>query len=701
MKSSFSRLRKPSIFFRSTVSFVFILFFVCNSHSQCNWSTIYYDNFEYTYPIPAIVPGTTYGNGTPQIYAAHSGSLGMYLNIVDNFSGMIYSQSFNEMCPEATYKVSFWVKDAFISSNDLTFTVLDDNNNLLSTTNVVTNYLWQFVELPVFVSPTTTFRFQIVSNIPGGPGNDAAIDELNLSICNPPSENFTLSYCSSQGNVDLYDILSSSFSPNGTWTGPSDLSNNYQGTFIPGSNVSGSYTYSIDGGTCTDSTGIVQVTLENQLIAGSDSLAYLCSTASSFSLSSIRSTNSSGGGTWESLSSAFNGTIGPNGNLSLTNTSGTYNFEYVVLGTSCPNDTAFFQLIVNQQPFGEQDQSFHLCNSAGSVVDFTSSINNSSEPISGYWELGANVPSGNFSSATNSFNLSGLPNGYYLFDYILPADTMCVADTVHIDLKVTEVPVAEFSVDITSGCQPVVVQFTNLSNASGNTVYNWSLGDGSTSTSSSTFAHQYDNAGCYDITLSVISDSLCSSSYTQNDLVCVYKVPVADFVYGPQQVYSDGPIVQFTNQSIAHQTSFWDFGDTETSTLENPKHEYPIGEIGDYTVQLIVQTQFGCTDTVSKIIVVKDQLLFYVPNTFTPDGDEFNPVFKPVMTAGVDLFEYQLQIYNRWGELLFESYDYNVGWDGVYHDNILKPDIYTWKLTFGLQESDGKMTSLGYVNLLR
>ena len=239
------------------------LLFVSNIKGQCTWTTHFYDNFEYTTVIPYIIPGTTYQN-TPQTFAGcvHAGTRGLYLNFVDGVSGMVYNQPFTNLCPGATYRFSMWARDAFSSTNNMTFQVLDASNNVISSQNVITNAVWQNVVMPAFVAPSANISFQIITNTPGGPGNDAGLDELTLSVCSPPVTNSILSQCASLGNTNLYAQITSGLSNAGTWNGPSVLQNGYLGTFVPGTNTNGTYTYTIDaGGTCPDSVATVQVTI--------------------------------------------------------------------------------------------------------------------------------------------------------------------------------------------------------------------------------------------------------------------------------------------------------------------------------------------------------------------------------------------------------------------------------------------------------
>ena len=103
-------------------------------------------------------------------------------------------------------------------------------------------------------------------------------------------------------------------------------------------------------------------------------------------------------------------------------------------------------------------------------------------------------------------------------------------------------------------------------------------------------------------------------------------------------------------------------------------------------------------------IVVEDRLILYVPNTFTPDFDDYNQFFTPVLSSGFDPQDYNLYIYNRWGELIFESHNHLIGWDGTYGEGLNTPcqdGTYTWKLVIGEEDKPTRLTFHGHVNLIR
>jgi gliding motility-associated-like protein len=149
------------------------------------------------------------------------------------------------------------------------------------------------------------------------------------------------------------------------------------------------------------------------------------------------------------------------------------------------------------------------------------------------------------------------------------------------------------------------------------------------------------------------------------------------------------------------------FGDPtgqNTSTEENPTHTYP-SEGGEYDVLLTAYSENGCIDTAWSKIIVKEDLVFYVPNTFTPDGDNYNELFLPVFTSGFDPQEYSFYIFNRWGEIVFESHDATVGWDGSYGNNgevqLVQDGTYTWLIRYRTLETLGFRKVTGHVNIIR
>jgi len=249
----------------NTIFVIILSLFSCTQIlGQCNWTSVDFESYEYNSPIPYLIPGTTYGDGTPQSYAGctHTGNYGAYLNVVDGYSGIIYSQTFDSICADQAYKISFFTRDAWTSMNNLSVVLRDGNGNILDSINVMNNSNWQNVETTPFSVSTSQLTFEIYSNIPGAAGNDVGLDDLTLWQCQPIPYSSAETECGNTGSVDLFNLISSTFSSSGSWSGPSNLSNGYLGTFMYGMNVNGLYTYTISGAIgCADSTANIQISM--------------------------------------------------------------------------------------------------------------------------------------------------------------------------------------------------------------------------------------------------------------------------------------------------------------------------------------------------------------------------------------------------------------------------------------------------------
>ena len=137
------------------------------------------------------------------------------------------------------------------------------------------------------------------------------------------------------------------------------------------------------------------------------------------------------------------------------------------------------------------------------------------------------------------------------------------------------------------------------------------------------------------------------------------------------------------------------------STMMEGSHTYN-NTSGGYFVTLIANSPSGCTDSITQFIGYQEPLIYYIPNTFTPDQDQFNPTWKPIFTSGFEPYDYHALIYNRWGELIWESYNPFMGWDGTFGRQLhAQPGTYTWEMVFGTKVSDEKIQLTGTLNLLR
>lgn len=278
--------------------------------------------------------------------------------------------------------------------------------------------------------------------------------------------------------------------------------------------------------------------------------------------------------------------------------------------------------------------------------------------------------------------------------------TGCVS-TDDVTITVSGSALVDFSGNNLIGCSPLEVEFTNLSTGGPFTDCVWDFGDGNTSTTCGTVTHTYNSPGIYTVELTVALAAGCSATGVMVNYIEVVSNPIAEFTASSYELDVFDTEVSFTNTSTNATSYIWDFGDgSGNETTTDPTHTYPETDAG-YVVTLIASNEYGCTDTAQMVIQVSDVLVYYVPNAFTPDGDEFNNVFKPIFTSGYDPYDYTLLIFNRWGEVIFESHDVVFGWDGTYNGKMVQNGTYTWKLEFKETMTDKRHSVAGHVNMVK
>ncbi|MBK8925145.1 MAG: gliding motility-associated C-terminal domain-containing protein [Crocinitomicaceae bacterium] len=288
--------------------------------------------------------------------------------------------------------------------------------------------------------------------------------------------------------------------------------------------------------------------------------------------------------------------------------------------------------------------------------------------------------------------------GTYIFTVTGTSIAGCEASD-GVSVIVNPNPQPNFNADVNAGCAPLIVNFS-VSNTSSSGTFFWNFGNGNSGIGMNGTT-QYTTSGQYDVSLSYTDDNGCNALVLYTNYIDVFDTLVATFTYNPQQPDMLNSEVIFDNNSIGATSYHWSFGDGTQSSDENPSHSYSGTPGSNYIVTLIVSNSV-CEDTAQSIIQIQDQIIFYVPNAFTPDGDEYNEIFQPVFTSGFDPYDYHLMIFNRWGELIFESFNATVGWNGTYSDQgLVQDDVYVWKIDFKETMSDKRHTRTGHVVLLR
>lgn len=333
------------------------------------------------------------------------------------------------------------------------------------------------------------------------------------------------------------------------------------------------------------------------------------------------------------------------------------------------------------------------------VIDATDDISVQCPFIPNSLNVEATGASGDYTytwfNDTTGAVISGLPSvdvdPYSTTHYTVVVTDRCgESDTAHVAINVLSPPLL-LSINPTQEvCPGDSVHLTvTPTGGFGNYHYLWpQTGD----TTQSIWVNP-DSTYRYDV---IVKDDCQTFQVNTHTIVKVVK-PRADFDVVTDTRMEGFPIT-FQNKSTNATNYFWDFGDGHSSTMTHPNNTYD--SAGTYYVELFARDQRGCLDSILKPIVILKEAYLYVPNTFTPNGNRNNNIFRAV---GIGIKEFRMTIYNRWGELIFESKDINTGWDGSYgKDNLLCPiGTYVWKIDYKSVNDKDTRHKVGHVNLVR
>lgn len=372
--------------------------------------------------------------------------------------------------------------------------------------------------------------------------------------------------------------------------------------------------------------------------------------------------------------------VSTDANPSIVITESSTAYQLTLIGDNiygCKPDTFSINFISRIKPTA----SFSVNDTLGCTGVLNIITNNKSSNATSFtWDWGDASPTVSFNSPTYLYNTLG----EYKIS-LIASDGGC-KDTVSQLVKVAAKTIVDFSVDQTIACDTARVQFSNLSQHADN--YTWSFGDGTTSTEVNPSKSLAPKAAPYTVKLIAFSTSGCKDSLTKTNLILAKVPPAADFSVSPTPVITvPNYTFSFYNLTLNSNkyTYQWDLGDGGfASTRDIVNHKYL--DTGNYFVQLIVlDTNINCPDTIIKIARIDGfPGYLYVPNAFYPNSIQTQfKTFKPI---GKGLAEYQLQIFDSWGRLLFESRELDAtgspvaGWDGTIKGNPMQQDTYAWKI---------------------
>ncbi len=372
---------------------------------------------------------------------------------------------------------------------------------------------------------------------------------------------------------------------------------------------------------------------------------------------------------------------------------GDYEIELITATSDGCTDTATTVVTVHPLPETDVDLS-SVC--ADSPFNAT---NNSGIPqgniISYQW-----FDSFGNASETQNFDATYPNPGGYELNLVMTSDFGCVTDT-GFSFEVFPLPAPGFDASETAFCQFGSIDLNDNSFISSGEIIAWDwFVNGELFSSGEQTAYAADEAGIYDISLTVTSDEGCTATASVEGLLEIWPSPFADFVFQPDDPTTIAPFTFVDDRSVGADQ--WEYFVSDGAFYNTPDFEHSFPGEGVYEIQQFVTNAFGCTDSLTLEIEVAPDLVVYVPNAFTPDQDGTNEVFRPVISGDL-ISEYTFRIFNRWGEMIFESTDPGEGWAGNARggDHFVPDGMYIWQLEVATEEYASRRILNGSVTILR
>lgn len=211
----------------------------------------------------------------------------------------------------------------------------------------------------------------------------------------------------------------------------------------------------------------------------------------------------------------------------------------------------------------------------------------------------------------------------------------------------------------------------------------------------------FDIPGFYTIPITITTQNGCSLEIT--DTITIYPKPIMRASIVDSLASEFSAYIYTLNHSDSIHTFRWDFGDgSNTVATYNPEiHQYPLREPSKYTITIEAESPKGCLQYDSLYVRIKEELVYHIPNTFTPNDDGKNEIFTPIFYSGFDSTFLDFKIYDRWGAEVFSTQTFNVGWDGTINGEGAKTDVYIFVIQFRSKENPEIIIERGRLNLLR
>jgi gliding motility-associated-like protein len=517
--------------------------------------------------------------------------------------------------------------------------------------------------------------------------------QINVVPVNPITINPPVSVCY-PANVSLQ--ASATGAMNYIWTGPSGYTANVANPtlYVPTTTATGVYTVTslFNNGilTCSNSN-TTQVTVNPVMTFTLPPFTRVCHNTPLVINGPAGATTY----TWTSSS----GFTSNSQNLSIPgiqgNQSGTYTLS-LNLGP-CISKAATIVDVLTPMQLTLTPNSRTIC--YGDSVEFVLGATGGSQNYAYQWN-----PAVFIGAPTGSF-ATGVPLGTTIYQ-VTGYDIACpqFSITHSFTVQVNRAPKPDLTLDKNSGCQPLCL-FYDAKTKQDAEITTYDFG-GVYKMQGDSFRYCLNEPGIYNLKISTKGKNGCFETFDYGAPINVYPKPGTDVVWEPEtpsttnnQVtfypnHKYGPVVKYEwmFQGAAGSSSY------DTSGVKNPFRIYDV--VGKYPVMLVSTTDKGCIDTVFKILDIRDEMSVYIPNTFTPNGDGLNDLFQ-IKGIGLRADGFTMEIFDRWGALIYSTKDILKGWDGTAKGLPVKNDVYVYKVRVIGANGEGRQEYIGHVNVVK
>lgn len=381
-------------------------------------------------------------------------------------------------------------------------------------------------------------------------------------------------------------------------------------------------------------------------------------------------------------------------------TAGTYNVTLTCTGSNGCVTTLTTAVTVNDLPTANFTSNISCQGAPTTLTDI--SVPGTGTITNWVWDFGDGSPTSSVQNPSHTYTNDSTFNA----TLIVTNSAGCI-DTIALPVVVSSLPVVSFTADTLMGCPALCVNFTDQSTITSGSItgWSWNFGDNSGLSTTQNPSHCYTASGTYSVTLVTTASGGCTNTLTIPNMITVNPVPHASFSAYPTPTTILNPTVYFTDLSTGNPVAWsWNFGDPSTtsdsSSLQNPQYTFSNETGGIYPVTLTVENQYGCTDDTTIDVIVEPDFAFYIPNSFTPNADGTNDLF---FGSGYGINTYEIWIFDRWGNLIFNTKDINEGWDGTVQGKsgqLVQIDTYVWKVVL-TDVFNKKHKYIGSVSMIR